>query len=169
MQPLFTPNHTEAEMFARLTIFAVAALALAFGNHAKAAPLSYGTYYDEQILGVVCSNTPDCEVYFSQLPSNNLLMLEKVNCYIQTTQPLIQVYVTISQTPTGSAFGRGVFVNPGPAVVIGGTLYAYTFQTDARILIGQGRYPFIFAETQSASSVSNMDCGIEGTLVTPIQ
>jgi hypothetical protein len=158
----------EAEMFARLAMFAVVALALAFGNQAKAAPLSYGTYYDEQILGAACSNTTDCLVYFSQLPSNQLLMLEKVNCYIQTKQPIVQVYVTISQTSGGNAFGRGVFVNPGPAVAVDG-FYKYTFQTDARLLIGQGRYPFIFTETETASSVSNLDCGIEGTLVTPIQ
>jgi hypothetical protein len=159
----------EAEMFARLAMFAVVALALAFGNQAKAAPLSYGTYYDEQIVGINCSNTPDCAAYFTQLPSDKLFMLEKINCYIQTSQPVIQLYVTVSQTPNGSAFGRGVFGNPGPAIIETGGVYNYTFQTDARILLGQGRYPFIFTQTQSAASSTILDCGIEGTLVTPTQ
>jgi hypothetical protein len=156
-------------MFARLDTFAVVALALAVGGQAKATPTSYGTYYDEDILGVSCSNTPDCAVYFSQLPSNELLMLEKINCSIITTQPVIQVYVTISQTSHGDAFGRGVFVNPGPAVAGTNGTYNYTFQTDARILMGQGRYPFIFTQTQIASTSTSMNCGIEGSLVTPIQ
>jgi hypothetical protein len=159
----------EAKMFVRLTMFAVVALALALavGGQANATPTSYGTYYDEDTMPASCSNTTDCAVYFSALPSNQLLMLEKVNCSIITSQPIIQVYVTISQTSHGDAFGRGVFVNPGPAVAGTNGNYNYTFQSDARLLIGQGRYPFVFTLTQNNSTSISMNCGIEGELVTP--
>jgi Icc-related predicted phosphoesterase len=107
-------------------------------------------------------------VQFSQLPSDNLFLLKKVNCVIATSQPLVSVFVSIAQTAGGVSFGRGIFVNPGPAVLVSGT-YNYSFQTDAQILIGQGRYPFIEAAAQVSSSSIAMVCGIVGDIVTPIQ
>jgi hypothetical protein len=166
MRPPLT--HLEAEMFARVTKFAVVALALAAGGQAKAAPLSYGTYYDEELETVLCNNTNTCRVNFSQLPSDNLFLLKKVNCSITTSQPLNIVFVSISQTSGGPNFGRGIFVNPGPTNLVSGT-YIYSFQTDAQILIGQGRYPYILAQSGAVSSSINMSCGILGDLVTPIQ
>jgi hypothetical protein len=159
----------EVKMFARLAKFAVLALALAVGGQAKAAPLTYGTYYDEELVQALCNGAAACRVNFSQLPSNNLFLLKKINCQISTTQPLVFVYVSISQTSGGPDFGRGIYVSPGPAVVTSGpTAYNYSFQTDAQILIGQGRYPYISAGNQAGSSAS-MICGILGDLVTPIQ
>jgi hypothetical protein len=156
-------------MFARLTMFVVVALALAVGSQAKAAPLTYGTYYDEEELAATCFSAMNCRTNFAQLPSDHLLLLKKVNCQILSAQPLINVLVSIAQTSGGDPFGRGIYVNPGPAVVTTGTVfYLYSFQTDAQILIGQGRYPYIQAVTQVTSSIS-MNCGILGDLVTPIQ
>jgi hypothetical protein len=168
MQPLFTQNELEAEMFARLTMLAVVVLALAVGSQAKAAPLSYGTYYDEEFVGGSCSTGGPCRANFTQTPLNNLLLLKKINCQITAAQVVALVIVSISQTSGGPDFGRGIYVNPGPAVVASsGSTYLYSFQTDAQILIGQGRYPFIQVET-TGGSVS-MLCGILGDLVTPIQ
>jgi hypothetical protein len=168
MQPL-SHKTMEAEMFDRLTMFAVVTLALAVGSQAKATPLSYGTYYDEEQVNVACAVAVSCRVNFSQLPSNNLLLLKKINCLVTSAQPLILVMVSISQTSGGASFGRGIYVNPGAAVVTSGpTEYNYSFQTDAQILIGQGRYPFIEAQS-AAGGGFNMTCGILGDLVTPIQ
>jgi hypothetical protein len=153
--------------FARLTKFAVVALALGVGSQAKAAPLSYGTYYDEEQVVGLCSSGTSCRVNFSQLPSANLVLLKKVNCAMVTSQPITFVIVNISQTLVGGSFGRGTAANLGPAVVTSGPNYNYSFQTDAQILIGQGRYPFIQASTQVSSSF-DMTCGILGELVTPI-
>jgi hypothetical protein len=155
-------------MFARFTKFAVIALTLAVGSQAKAAPLSYGTYYDEELVPGFCINTNTCRANFTQLPSDNLFMLKKVNCSISTPQSLVGVFVSISQTSGGPAFGRGMYVNPGPANLVSGT-YFYSFQTDAQILIGQGRYPYILAQSGAVSSSIDLSCGILGDLVTPIQ
>jgi hypothetical protein len=152
-------------MFARLTMFAVVALAI--GSPTKAAPTTYGTYYDEEEVVANCTDS-SCHSNFSQLPSDHLLSLKKINCLIYSSQPVVQVSVSISQTPGGPQFGRAVFVNPGPGVV-SDNLYWYTFQTDAQILIGQGRYPFIEALTATTSSPFVMNCGILGDLVTPIK
>jgi hypothetical protein len=157
----------EAEMFARLTKFAVVALALAAGGQAKASPLSYGTYYDEEFVAQEGCGDISCRVNFSQLPSNNLFLLKKINCIIVTSQPITYLAATISETSGGPEFGRGIYVSPGPAVVTSGPLYNYSFQTDAQILIGQGRFPYIQAGTQGTSTFQ-MSCGILGDLVTPI-
>jgi hypothetical protein len=153
-------------MFTRLTKFAVVALALAVGSQAKAAPLSYGTYYDEEAVGGNCSSG-SCRVDFAQLPSDHLFLLKKINCQITAAQPITNFVVSISQTSGGPSFGRGIYVNPGPGVLVSGAYY-YSFQTDAQILIGQGRYPFIQAQIATGTSFA-MACGILGDLVTPIQ
>jgi hypothetical protein len=75
--------------------------------------------------------------------------------------------VSISQTSGGEPFGRGITVSSGPAAVAGGYYY-YSFQTDAQILVGEGRYPYIVAETKDDSTIT-MTCGILGDLVTPLQ
>jgi hypothetical protein len=166
MQPL-SHKTMGAEMFARLAMLTVVALALAVGSQAKATPLTYGTYYDEEFVGGSCPNSQSCRANFSPLPSDNLLLLKKINCEITSSQPIVFVIVTISQTSGGQDFGRGIYVNPGPAVVTSASSsYLYSFQTDAQLLIGQGRYPFIQVET-SGGSIS-MVCGILGDLVTPI-
>jgi hypothetical protein len=167
MQPL-SHKTMGAEMFARLAMLTVVALALAVGSQAKATPLTYGTYYDEEFVGGSCPNSQSCRANFSPLPSDNLLLLKKINCEITSSQPIVFVIVTISQTSGGQDFGRGIYVNPGPAVVASSGTNFYSFQTDAQILIGQGRYPFIFVQTGVSSSIS-MLCGILGDLVTPIQ
>jgi hypothetical protein len=92
MQPLLTPNELEAEMFARLAMFAVVVMAFAIGSQARAAPLSYGTYYDEELVVENCTNASICRSNFSQLPSDNLFLLKKVNCVIISSQPLISVF-----------------------------------------------------------------------------
>jgi hypothetical protein len=159
----------EAEMFARLALFAVVVLALAAGGQAKAAPLAYGTYYDEENVNAACAVAVSCRINFTQLPSDNLFLLKKINCLVTSSQPLLLVQVSISQTSGGASFGRGIYVNPGAAVVTSGpTENNYSFQTDAQILIGQGRYPFIEAQS-AAGGGFNMTCGILGDLVTPIQ
>jgi hypothetical protein len=51
----------------------------------------------------------------------------------------------------------------------GGSPYWYSFETDARLLMGQARFPFILANTAVSAGAINMQCGIVGDLVTPIQ
>jgi hypothetical protein len=155
-------------MFARLGQIAVVVLALAVGGQAKAAPLSYGTYYDEEFVQADCAGKAACQSNFTQLPSDHLVLLKKVNCTIQTSQPVAVVTVSIAQTFGGTQFGRGIFINPGPGV-LSNSVYYYMFQTDAQILIGQGRYPFVEVQTPTNSSLFFMNCGILGDLVTPIQ
>jgi hypothetical protein len=75
-----TQRFLEAEMFARLAMFAVVALALAVGSQAKATPLTYGTYYDEELVNGFCSNATSCRSNFAQLPSDHLVLLKKINC-----------------------------------------------------------------------------------------
>jgi hypothetical protein len=155
-------------MFARLMMFTVVVLALAAGSQAKAAPLSYGTYYDEEEVSASCNSTTVCRAGFSALPSDHLLLLKKINCEIVSNEPVIYVTVSIAQTSGGPPFGRGIYVSPGSGVLTNAGQYVYSFQTDAQILIGQGRYPFIEVN-YNLTSTSFMFCGILGDLVTPIQ
>ena len=76
-------------MFSRLAQIAGLALGLTIGNQTNAAPLAYGTYYDETQV-VSCAGSNNCRVNFSQLPADKLLMVQKINCSIQTTQPINQ-------------------------------------------------------------------------------
>ena len=134
-----------------------------------AAPVRYGTYYDELQVRTNCSGIIVCQVNFSQLPADALFMLSKVNCSINSTQPLAMATISASATSGGATIGRGVSFNLGPAV-FAANLYFYSIEADARFLIGQGRYPLIQAYTSTFVNANfQMNCGIVGDLVAPIQ
>jgi hypothetical protein len=77
--------------------------------------------------------------------------------------------VSASATSGGSSIGRGVSFNLGPAL-FAANLYFYSVETDARFLIGQGRFPYIQVLTSTFVNANyQMNCGIVGDLVTPIQ
>ena len=142
---------------------------LIIGTQANAAPVIYGSYYDDLFRGTTCGGNYFCQVAFSQLPSDRLFMLSKVNCSINSTQPLATATVSASATSGGSSIGRGVSFNLGPAL-FAANLYFYSFETDTRFLIGQGRFPFVQVSTSSFVNANfQMICGIVGDLVTPIQ
>src|SRR5258708_37383340 len=95
----------EATMFSRLAQVTLFALGLAISNHANAAPLAYGTYYDETAVAV-CINATSCRLNFSQLPSDNLLMVQKINCVTVSSQPVAYVFLRISATLNGGSLSR---------------------------------------------------------------
>lgn len=152
--------------FAKSTAIATT---LIISAQATAAPVRYGTYYDELQVHANCSANIVCQVNFSQLPSDRLLMLSKVNCSINSSQPLAMATVSASATPGGASIGRGVSFNLGPAL-FAANLYFYSIETDARFLMGQGRFPYIQVYTSTFVNANfQTNCGIVGDLVTPIQ
>jgi hypothetical protein len=159
----------EAEMFARLTKFAVVALALAVGSQAKAASLTYGTYYEDTETAN-CNSTPSCRLNFLQFPTDNLVMINKLNCSINASSQLGSLTLDIAATSGGTSISRFLPLGlPNPTLV--SSIYYYNFQQDAQYLIGQGRFPYIFAPVASlgGTSTTQISCTIVGTLVTPIQ
>ncbi|MGW1422479.1 hypothetical protein ACWAT4_20460 [Bradyrhizobium manausense] len=156
--------------FAPFANFTAIASTLIICSQAMAAdPVRYGTSYDQLQLGTTCSGNISCQVNFSQLPSDRLFMLSKVNCSVNSTQPLATALVSASTASGGWPIGRGVNFNPGPAL-FAANLYFYSIEADARFLIGQGRFPYIQVMTSSFVNANiQMNCGIVGDLVTPIQ
>ncbi|HEV2159580.1 hypothetical protein [Bradyrhizobium sp.] len=145
--------------FAPFAKFTAIATTLIISTQANAAPVRYGTYYDDLQVGTSCSGNYTCQVNFSQLPSDRLLMLSKVNCSINSSQPLATAMVSASTGSGGWSLGRGVSFSLGPAL-FAANLYFYSFETDARFLIGQGRYPYIQASTSSFVNANfQMSCG----------
>jgi hypothetical protein len=154
--------------FPRFVKFAVIALAFAVGSQAKATPLTYGTYYEDS-EAVNCSGSTACRLNFSQFPSDNLVLINKLNCSIASTAELNQFVLEISATSGGGPVAGNRILPlglPNPAII--NSSYYYNFQQDAQYLIGQGRFPYLLASTASSTGIS-MVCTIVGTLVTPIQ
>jgi hypothetical protein len=168
MRPPLT--HLEAEMFARFTKFAVVALALAVGGQAKAANLTYGTYYEDTET-TSCSATTNCRLNFLQFPTNNLVMINKLNCAISATSELGSLTLDIAAVSGGSPVAGGRFLPlglPNPTFI--SNTYLYNFQQDAQYLIGQARFPYLApVASLGGTSTTAMSCTIVGTLVTPIQ
>jgi hypothetical protein len=160
----------EAEMFARFAQFAAVALAMAIVAKANAAsPLTYGTYYDEVSFANCTGTGTVCTILFSQLPSDKLLMVNKVNCRFLSSQPPTGILLGVSATSGGVNLGR--FVNmalPAPGAAIGG-FYATNIREDAHFLMGQGRFPTINLQLNVTSSFGQSSCTLIGDLVTPIQ
>jgi len=154
-------------MLSRLVQLAlVVALALTIGNHANGAPLTYGTYYEDKGVPTQCTNSLTCRLNFSQLPSDKLLMVEKVNCYIQSVSPITFLNLSISATLGGSPLGRYLqLAVPAPQIIASSN--NTTLQADIRFLVGNGRFPYLLVQTVPAGN-SYMDCTITGVLVTPL-
>jgi hypothetical protein len=73
-------------MFAHLAQLVLVTFTLVTAIPAHAAPLAYGTYYDEN-NGTMCSGIGSCQVNFSQLPADKLLMVGKVSCTVSGKTP----------------------------------------------------------------------------------
>jgi hypothetical protein len=162
---LFHAQILEAEMFARFFQASIVALALTISNQANAAPLAYGTYYDETVQG--CVNGTSCRVNFSQLPADKLLMVGKINCQIVSGQPIESASFLISATSGGGPLQRQAPIAVTPSQLIGGS-YFTNFREDTHFLVGQGRFPYVSVNA-SASTGYFSTCTLVGDLVTPIQ
>jgi hypothetical protein len=158
-------------MFYRLAQFVVVALALVIGSHVKAANLTYGTYYEDTETNA-CVNAASCRLNFLQFPTDNLVMINKLNCAISATSELGSLSLNIAATSGGPSIAGGRFIPLGlPNPTFTSNTYLYNFQQDAQYLIGQGRFPYIFAPVASigGTSTTTMSCTMVGTPVTPIQ
>src|SRR5213075_990950 len=105
----------EATMFSRRAQFALVALALTISNHANAAALAYGTYYDETLPITSCASASSCRSNFSQLPADKLLMVGKINCTMATSSPVTQVVFEISATSGGTPLQRLLPIAAAPS------------------------------------------------------
>ena len=153
-------------MFARLAQFALAALALTIGNHANAQALTYGTYYDETVATPSCPSSNACRVNFSQLPADKLLMVQKINCSMASTQLITGASLNISATSGGTSLSRFLPMAVPPSQALSGG-YFTNFREDTHFLVGQGRFPFVIIFA-SASSAWDVRCTLIGELVTPL-
>jgi hypothetical protein len=156
-------------MFSRLAQVTLVALGLTISNHANAAPLAYGTYYDDT-FSPSCPAAPSCRVNFSQLPADKLLMVGKVNCVIGSTQPITDAFLEISATAGGSPLTTRLLPIAVPPSQLFGSQYVTTFREDTHYLIGNGRFPFVLINASATTTTGwSVTCTMIGELVTPIQ
>jgi hypothetical protein len=154
--------------FAEFATSAVVAAALFAGSQVRAAPVVVGTYYDETISGS-CSSQTNCSMFFTQTPANKMVMVHKLHCKIQTTQPLYVGGLFISADGSPNALQRwlplplpnGAYTGPAS-----NTEFNAYFDMTTEWLIGQGRFPFVRASTATASN-SVISCTLIGVLVDP--
>jgi hypothetical protein len=157
---------SEIDMQFRVLIFALAGFALISGGRSSAAPLVYGTYYDETVQ--FGCGSPNCQLTFSQTPTDKLLMVRKINCYAYGAGAPAVAWLAIATTFGGGQIQRTLPL-PISSVTLGGASYA-SVAADIHWLVGQGRFPFItFILPAVASPNSSMSCTIVGDLLDPIQ
>jgi hypothetical protein len=164
---LFHTLILEAEMLARIVKLAIVALAMSAGDHVNAAPVTYGTYYDETV-STNCPASSSCRVNFSQLPADKLLMVNQISCQIGSNSvALAAVGLFISATSGGIPLQRNYNLSYLASSLIGGS-YFTNVQQNIHYLVGQGRFPSIFA-SYTAPTNTSASCTLVGDLVTPIQ
>ena len=153
-------------MFARLTQFAVIALVLGIAGQAKAAPLTYGTYYDESVF-VSCNSAFFCRVSFSQTPANKLLMVKKISCSSSSSTQLSQGFLQIGTIFGGNPVPRYVpLALPAPAFINGA--YYTNFREDTHFLIGRGRFPYVEVQNGLGTPTNySINCTLIGDLMAP--
>jgi hypothetical protein len=157
--------------FARSAKMGIAVTAIITGNFAWSAPLSYGTYYDET-TSLACGFGQFCRLEFGQTPSDKLVMVRKLQCVINSSSPLSTVHLYIATSPGGSFLVRYLPLQfsplqPGTTAQSDG-FYRYAVDTSTQWLVGQSRYPVVFASLALGSSgTMSSECTIVGDLVTP--
>ncbi|MGY8705408.1 hypothetical protein RAD16_06640 [Bradyrhizobium sp. 18BD] len=155
--------------FARLAASAALAVSVVTTTPSIAAPVTVGTYYDETV-SASCAPATTCPVWFSQTPSDMLLLVQKVHCDVIGQPNIIAVArLMIATTKGGTALQR---VLPLPLVSLtAGTAvsgsYFESIDTDAQWLIGQGRFPFVQLNASATNSYVSGVCTISGQLIAP--
>lgn len=159
--------------YARLVRFATVAVALVLGTRVDATPLTYGTYYDESSPASSCSGIRYCNVVFSQLPADKLLLIRKLHCQFATEKPVIGLELLISTTQTSATQGGSPLLRslklavPATAPFANGG-YWTSINFDTQWLVGQSRFPYVNVLMADVGSMS-VDCTMIGDLVNPIQ
>ncbi|MBR0690014.1 hypothetical protein JQ612_19005 [Bradyrhizobium manausense] len=154
--------------FAEFATSAVVAAALFAGSQAHAAPVVVGTYYDETI-SAGCNGQLNCSAFLTQTPANKMVMVKKLHCKVQTTQPIYVGGLFISTDGSSNAIQRwlplplpeNAYTGPVP-----NTEFKAYFDMTTEWLIGQGRFPFVRISTESSSNTVVI-CTLIGTLVDP--
>ncbi len=157
-------------MFDRFVQFAVVILALVIGTQAHAAPLRYGTYYDETIGGGCSSPAVSCAAWFSGLPSDKLVMVQRIQCNFVGNLPLVKARFGVSATSGGVNLAREIALPLSIAnTTANSNSYFAATDTQTGWLMGQGRFPFVEVFTNQPNGLANFSCTLIGTLVDPIQ
>lgn len=149
----------------RALLLALAGFTVVTGGSSSAAPLTYGSYYDET-MQLYCNTGTVCRINFGQTPADKLLMIRKINCQLQTSVRVTQGNLFIATTNGGQEIQRSLPL-PIPSPVAGST-YVTNFESDAHWLVGQGRFPYLYFYANGLTDW-NTWCTITGDLVTPIQ
>ena len=158
---------------ARSTQSTLVATALLTATHAQASPVIFGTYYDETPPPVLttCQSTYVCSLYFSQLPSDKLLMVTKLICGFVSQGRVLEAQLFVAQGSGASGTLPRHLVLPIPAAPVASPSNGYFYTTvemAPQWLVGQGRFPYIQLFTTAIGSIT-MDCTIRGELVDPLQ
>jgi hypothetical protein len=163
----------EAKMhFARLAQIATVLATFVIGSHANAAPVVYGTYYDESVpLGQCPGMTNNCAAFFSQLPSNQLTKVRRIHCFVRTTQRIVQATLEVSAAPNGANVLSRFVPIPLPASSVTPTsdgVYHTSLDLDTEWLVGQSRFPFVGVGLAAVGGVTLFQCTLIGDLIDPI-
>ena len=139
-------------------------------SRADATPTIYGTYYDDTPVENGCFNQTYCQFYFSQLPSNKLVLVRKILCSLTTSSRPVGVYFLVAQGSNGSnTLARRLSLPVLAPVVQSNGYFLTSVDVDPRFLIGQSRYPYLQISTETTSGTLYGSCSLSGDLIDPIQ
>lgn len=153
--------------FAKATTIAAA---LVSASQIHAAPLSYGTYYDETVPLSECLSGAgtSCQINFSQTPTNKLVLVTTVSCHMTSSKQPYEAILTISPTYGGGSLGRAQYFDFNPPLASAIGFYAGSFTKSTQLLVGPGRYPFVSFSFNGNQSNGSASCTLVGQLIDPL-
>lgn len=128
---------------------------------AEAAVYKAGAYYETSAT-LLCGNDFSCRLHYPQAPIGKWLLVRKVHCWIQRGVPIRTVFLGLTDGPTDSTAPRSIPLFP--ALQSTTTVNTYVVAADVEFLIGGGKYPMMFADTETQAAGWFM-CTLIGTLL----
>ena len=143
-------------------VFALCSLSGLPATPALSAAILADDYYEERVSATCPADFGFCRLNFSAIPVGKVVILERVGCVLSVSnQPVIHAQIGVSATSGGTPT-RSIPLT-FPRTLQTSSYHFYNTNEEIKFRIGNGRYPYVFAEYLNAANGS-MECVIVGTV-----
>ena len=143
------------------SILPLAAFACGLQTSAMAGVVISGDYYEQTTPSKTCPSIPTCRLEFEPIPSDKILDIQRINCFIRANQPVTAIYMAAA--PGTALFASRHMFYPFQVNTIVGSTHYYAINQETDFRLGMNRHVFFAFETDT-NMTGSIQCGVKGRL-----